>query len=150
MIEETVVNIQKEEYNKNYLAYTVRTTNFTWGIRKGKKTPKKKGFIVSVWQKRNNKNTPLSNKEGMDFLIVFVKEEKRQGWFVFPSSALVKNNIFSSKETEGKMAFRLYPSWESSLNPTARRSQEWQCKYFVDDVSDVPTKLLQRIITDKL
>ncbi|MDU1373352.1 MAG: MepB family protein, partial [Staphylococcus epidermidis] len=41
----------------------------------------------------------------------------------------------------GKMAFRVYPTWEKDLNRVAHKTQEWQKQYFIDmsQTIDVPS-----------
>lgn len=52
---------------------------------------------------------------------------------------LFKQSIFSSSSTKGKMALRVYPSWDIPTSNQATKTQEWQLPYFVD-MSD-PGKL---------
>ncbi|WP_338087777.1 MepB family protein [Leuconostoc rapi] len=38
----------------------------------------------------------------------------------------------NSGKIKGKIAFRVYPSWENDLNNTAVKIQFWQMPYIVD------------------
>lgn len=52
---------------------------------------------------------------------------------------LFKQSILISSSTKGKMALRVYPSWDIPTSNQATKTQEWQLPYFVD-MSD-PGKL---------
>ncbi len=55
--------------------------------------------------------------------------------------------IISSENKKGKMAFRVYPSWENDLNKTAQLSQKWQLEYFVDLSNDVDEQKIIELYT---
>lgn len=65
-------------------------------------------------------------------MIVNITDGEKSGQFVFPKSILVRKSILSHDDVVGKMAFRVYPIWESNLNQTAKRTQDWQMPYFID------------------
>lgn len=68
-----------------------------------------------TYQSRKAKKTPL-----------------KKGYFQFPKSVLIKHHILTNNDIVGKMAFRVYPTWEYDLNKTALKTQSWQSHYFTD------------------
>jgi hypothetical protein len=56
------------------------------------------------------------------FLIVNVFDNEHKGLFVFPKSELLKQKILRTSQVKGKMAIRVYPLWEQSLNKTAEKN----------------------------
>ena len=41
-------------------------------------------------------------------------------------------NYLRTNTTNGKMAMRVYPSWDSLTSKQAMKTQEWQLPYFID------------------
>ncbi|MDV2686886.1 MepB family protein, partial [Alkalihalophilus lindianensis] len=54
------------------------------------------------------------------------------GQFVFPKEVLAKQNILKTASTKGKMAMRVYPSWEKTTSKQAIETQKWQLEYFIE------------------
>jgi len=103
-------------------------------FRKGKITPKKKGFFVTIWKRDDKGNTcPFASSDPYEYVIIDVQNGSREGKFIFPKDVLIMNQIFSHQEKAGKRGFRLYPPWENELNPQATKSQKWQVKYFTEE-----------------
>ncbi|MDN8776885.1 MepB family protein, partial [Staphylococcus aureus] len=101
--------------------------------RLAKKTPKKVGYFVAFWCKNEiNKNRPFNFKESKDKLIINILDGSKKGQFIFPKELLFKKGIIISEKHKGKMAIRVYPSWERDLNKTAVSTQKWQIPYFLD------------------
>lgn len=67
------------------------------------------------------------------------KDDNEFGQFIFPKEILFKQNILGSSSTKGKMAIRVYASWDKPTSKQAMKTQNWQLPYFVD-MSD-PSKL---------
>ncbi|MBT2831076.1 hypothetical protein HIR68_03920 [Staphylococcus coagulans] len=44
--------------------------------------------------------------------------------FKFSKQILIDKNILRYENSKGKMAMRVYPSWEEKLNPTASRERK--------------------------
>ena len=59
---------------------------------------------------------------------------------------LVEKGIISSEKHKGKMAIRVYPSWEKNLNKTALNTQKWQIPYFLDFTKGFNEKKLRNCI----
>lgn len=84
-----------------------------------------------------NQNIPFSHNDTWDQLIVNIIDNFKQGQFIFPKKLLAEKGIISSTHSPGKLAFRVYPTWEEHLNLKATQTQKWQCSYFID-LSDGP------------
>lgn len=120
-------------YNNEYESLEFELKTFTYQSRLAKKTPKKKGYFLACWFKDNEGiNIPYSKQKFADYLIVVIIDGNNQGYFNFPKNILVDRGILTSSGNKGKMAFRVYPDWESELNATALKTQHWQNHYFVN------------------
>ncbi|RIM96461.1 MepB family protein, partial [Staphylococcus shinii] len=93
-----------------------------------------------------NKNRPFTFDESCDKLIIAVIDESQKGLFIFPKDVLAKKNIIANKDKKGKMAMRIYPSWEYNLNQTAFKTQKWQLNYFIDLTGNVDKVLLKNLL----
>ena len=128
-----MINLQEENQNKEYEGLTFNIAQHTFRSRLAKKTPKKKGYFVVFWEKdKDNKNQPYAFDEMSEKLIVSIIDGQLIGQFVFPKLLLLEKGILKSENDKGKMAMRVYPSWERELNPSARKTQKWQAAYFID------------------
>jgi len=126
-----VTHCEKERWNEEYEALTFTCSHQTYRSRRGKKTPRKNGYFLTLWEKDSNgRNIPFTANDFSDYLLVFVIDGDCQGYFCFPRKELVQRGILSSPGKKGKMAFRIYPSWCCGLNTSARRTQAWQVRYF--------------------
>ena len=86
-----------------------------------------------AWEKdQANKNQAYAYDTAPDFLMVYCASENATGLFVFPKDILLKHGILSSADLKGKMGFRVYPPWETTLNKQATASQKWQGSCFFD------------------
>ncbi|WP_162849130.1 MepB family protein [Haploplasma axanthum] len=122
-----------ENNNSDYEGFVFESLNRTYRSRLCKKTPKKVGYFVAIWEKdSNNKNTAFSSEDNVDAYIINIIDENRKGYFLFPKDILISKKILKDKNQNGKMAFRVYPSWINELNDTAKKTKEWQNKYFID------------------
>lgn len=129
-----VKSIQEEKQNSNYCAGTFQLASRTVRFRVAKKTPTKVGQFVAFWEKdENNKNQPFTYEEAPDLLVIttFISDSTF-GQFIFPKDILFKHNILKSSSTKGKMAIRVYPSWDCPTSKQAVKTQEWQLPYFID------------------
>ena len=63
-----------------------------------------------------------------------LKIKGKTGYFVFSKNELLKNKVLSDNKngSKGKLGFRLYAPWYDVQNKTAKLSQNWQIKYFID------------------
>jgi len=99
--------------------------------RNAKITPKKVGQFVTFWKRnKNGPIQPFNETDHFDFYIVNVRTDNKLGQFVFPKSILITKGIISTEHKEGKRAFRVYASWDTTTNKQAERTQNWQLDYF--------------------
>lgn len=125
---------QEEKQNSKYGAGLFELSCRTVRFRVANITPTKIGQFVAIWEKdMNNKNQPFSYEEAPDLLVITtLKNDTEYGQFIFPKEILFKQNIFRSSSTKGKMAIRVYPSWDRPTSKQAIKTQKWQLPYFVD------------------
>lgn len=45
------------------------------------------------------------------------------------------------------MAFRVYPIWETNLNSTATKTQQWQQPYFIDLSTETNLDFINKILS---
>lgn len=129
----SLADIKLEEHNAKYSGVRFKLNKHSVRFRKAKLTPNKAGFFVVAWEKDdNNNNQAYSYNDSPDHLMVYCETESRQGIFIFPKDALLKNNILSTDKQKGKMGFRVYPTWEELSSKQALQSQKWQSEHFVN------------------
>ena len=129
----SLINYEFEQWNQEYEAFNFEFSGVDFKSRLAKKTPKKAGYFVAFWRKNEtNKNRPFNFEESKDKLIINILDGSKKDQFVFPKELLFKKGIISSEKHKGKMAIRVYPSWEKDLNKTAISTQKWQAPYFLD------------------
>lgn len=138
-----VKSVQEEKQNSKYGAGTFQLSSKTVRFRVANITPTKVGQFVAFWEKdENNKNQPYLYEKDLDLLVITTfKNENAFGQFIFPKEILLKQNILRSTSTKGKMAIRVYPSWDSPSSKQAMETQKWQLPYFVDMCNPSKTTL---------
>jgi len=140
-------NVKYETYNSEYESVCFQINDITFRSRLAKKTPNKKGYFVVFWTKdENNKNRPFTYEECPDKLIISIIDDHHKGLFSFPKSTLKAQKLLQSDHSKGKMAMRVYPTWETELNQTAKKSQKWQTDYFIDLSHETDHQLLKRLL----
>ncbi|MEN0642039.1 MepB family protein [Alkalicoccobacillus gibsonii] len=130
-----VGNIVREESNKDYEGFSISIDRIPFRSRLAKITPKKKGYFVALWIKDSQGvNQAYTVDQTSDKTIISVIDYTlhKKGQFVFPKDELIKRGITKTKDQKGKMGFRVYPDWVTDLNATAKKTQVWQCNYFID------------------
>ncbi|MFR9749564.1 MepB family protein [Nocardia sp. 004] len=132
-----------ETTNAEYGAFVSVVGRGSVRFRVGKLTPAKVGLFVAVWRRAADGSTePFAGEDGVDLLVITVREGRCFGQFVFPNAALVEHGIVSVAGRGGKRGFRVYPPWSATANSQAMRSREWQCDYFLDltdsHITDLP------------
>ncbi|MBM7542794.1 MepB family protein [Amphibacillus cookii] len=139
----TVKSAQEEKQNAKYGAGIFRLSSRTVRFRVANITPTKAGQFVAFWEKdENNKNQPFTYEEAPDLLVITTfKDDSEFGQFIFPKEILFKQDILRFNSKKGKMAIRVYPSWDKPPSKQAMKTQKWQLPYFVDmsDPSKLPT-----------
>jgi len=109
--------------------------------RSAKVTPKKVGQFVTFWKRvKSGPIEPFNESDKIDFYIVNVRTKNMLGQFVFPKSLLIKKGILSTKNKDGKRAFRVYPKWDLVKSKQAERTQKWQLNYFYEINNSIDLK----------
>src|SRR5699024_3466399 len=129
-----VKSIQEEKQNSQYGAGTFTLYSKNVRLRVAIVTLTKIGQFVAFWEKDgSNKNQAFSYEEAPDLLVITTfKNENEFGQFVFPKEILLKHGILKSLSKKGKMAIRVYPSWETQSSKQAMETQNCQLLYFID------------------
>ncbi|WP_288226909.1 MepB family protein [uncultured Enterococcus sp.] len=133
LVKDSLQHLQLEKQNDAYEGATFSLEGTSFRSRRGKLTPKKKGYFVAFWEKDPaGTNHPFSYEDSPEKVIVTVLDAPFSGHFIFPKKRLLEKGILKGPDTKGKMALRVYPTWEQGLNKTARMTQSWQIEYFTD------------------
>ncbi|WP_128896854.1 MepB family protein [Longirhabdus pacifica] len=143
----TLTSIREERQNVNYGAGTFKLNVRSVRFRVARKTPHKVGQFVSFWEKdEHDKNQPYCYEDAPDLLVIhtFFAPDKF-GQFIFPKEILFKQNIFRTSNTKGKMAMRVYPSWDTPTSKQGIITQKWQLPYFVD-LRNVDDFMMKKIL----
>jgi len=137
----TIKNIREETQNSDYGAGIFQLNSKSVRFRVAKITPTKVGQFVSFWEKDEaNKNQAFSYDNATDLLVINTFNNNGDfGQFVFPKEVLLKQNILKTANTKGKMAIRVYPSWDTPTSKQAIATKKWQSPYFVK--TDATTSL---------
>ncbi len=103
-------------------------------FRVARKTPKKIGQFVVCWEKgSDNKNQAYSYEDATDLLVINTfGSHNKFGQFIFPKDILLEHNILRTDTSNGKMAIRVYPSWDTPTSKHAIATQRWQLPYFIN------------------
>ncbi|MHA0858080.1 MepB family protein [Paenibacillus sp. CMAA1364] len=129
-----IENIQEEIQNEKYGAGIFRINSKTVRFRVARITPKKKGQFIACWEKdSDNNNQAYSYENTTDLLVVNTFGSNHDvGQFIFPKEILLKHNILKTDTSKGKMALRVYPSWDTLSSKQAIATQSWQSPYFIN------------------
>lgn len=144
----TIKAIREETQNADYGAGVFQLNSKSVRFRVAKVTPTKLGQFVSFWEKDlNNKNQPFSYKNATDLLVIntFSNDNQFFGQFVFPKKILVEQNILRTATANGKMAIRVYPSWDTPTSKQAIATQKWQSPYFVG-LNNINSLQIQKLL----
>ena len=113
--------IRDEQWNQSYEAYNFNINDYVFKSRLAKKQQRKRIFL-SLWEKdKTKKNRAFDYESFPGKLIVHVIDDSQVGQFIFPKHVLFHKGILRHHESKGKMAFRVYPTWEKDLNRVAQR-----------------------------
>lgn len=128
-----VSNIEIEKESADYCAHRFEINNQKIVFRSAKITPTKTGQFVTLWKRKNKKNTiePFEITDDIDLFVINVKTETNFGQFVFPKSVLIQQGIITDKK-DGKRAIRVYPIWDLTESKQAVKTQKWQLIYFLE------------------
>lgn len=136
----SVTNVRNHDESKEYSACGFLLNNKEIEFRTGKITPAKPGHFVAIWKRDNTgKTAPFDLSDGIDFIIISVREKEHFGQFIFPKPTLIHQGIISQNDKEGKRGMRVYPPWSKALNKQAQKTQKWQGDHFLDLNSEILT-----------
>jgi len=124
-------SIQIENESQEYGAATFTVMNKKIKFRVAKLTPTKVGHFVAIWKRENGITKPHDIKDPYDLFVISVRDKYGFGQFIFNKDALVENKLITSQSTAGKRGVRLYPPWIKTPNKQSKKSQEQQCKNFI-------------------
>ena len=128
-----ITNLLNEKECEEYLGFNFCLDKLNVKFRKAKITPKKVGQFVTLWKRNSNKQTePFTANDNFDFCIITTEQDNEFGFFFFPKSVLIKNQILTTNVKIGKRGFRLYPNWTKTENKQAEKTKSWQSEYFID------------------
>jgi hypothetical protein len=133
----TCSNLVKESESEEYGACEFQMNNLRIKFRVGKITPTKIGQFVTLWKRiGNGPIMPHDLNDAVDFFVVSVRHDNHFGQFVFPKSILHRQGIVAKDGKGGKRAIRVYPPWDITQSPQAKKTQSWQLKYFLEIEAD--------------
>jgi len=126
-------NFQPELESQEYAACNFQLNSKKVIFRLAKITPKKVGHFASIW-KRNKKRVtqPFELSDDIDYFLIATRQQDYFGLFIFSKFVLHEHKILSDKTRDGKRGFRVYPPWDLTTNKQARKTQQWQIKYFLE------------------
>lgn len=136
---------QIEIEGSDYAPYAFMIDTFNVRFRVAKITPKKQGLFVGLWRRGANNRSyqPYDISDGIDFIVISVRSGPIFGQFIFPVRILLSNGIISRDSNGGKLGIRVYPPWAIAESTQARKTQEWQTRYFLP-VKDNDNKVLMQ------
>lgn len=139
-----IIAMEPDLLASDYDGLTIKLENGILKYRKAKVTPKKNGLFVTLW-KRNlaGISIPYHTNDDFDCCIIEVEFEKQVGFFFFSKNLLVEQAIVSTHTKEGKRGFRVYPDWDIPQSLQAKKTQTWQCGYFIKVAHTNETNLLK-------
>lgn len=128
-----IENFSPEDESSEYYAHIFTIKGKKGLFRIAKKTPTKTGWFVTIW-KRGSDNiiAPYDEADFIDFVVIGIVDNKQIGEFIFPKSALLKQNVFSTNSKGGKRAIRVYAPWDKTTSAEAAKTGKWQSQFFVD------------------
>jgi hypothetical protein len=134
-----------EKESADYAAHTFNISTHTVKFRAAKITPTKTGQFVTLWKREaNGPIQPFDTSDRIDLFIISARSKAHFGIFIFPAGVLLERRILSGNGKEGKRAMRIYPPWDTAVNPQAIKTQQWQLNYFVDPAGHNAVSLANR------
>lgn len=126
-------NLYLDSEAEAYFGRRFTVNSLKYHFRIGKITPSKAGHFVTFWRRTSEGPiAPFHLEDHFKCLIIWVKNQSHQGFFLLTKSTLAEHEILSTGTLEGKRGFRVYAPWEITESRQASQSQAWQCEYFVD------------------
>lgn len=124
-------NLELNSESVEYNACSFEVNGHKIEYRISKITPTKTGQFVTIWKRdKNGITVPFDISDDIDFIVITSKRDNDIGQFIFPKAVLAEKGIISQKGKGGKRGIRVYPSWDTTTNKQAQKTQSWQTKYF--------------------
>jgi hypothetical protein len=128
-----ISNITEDNECLDYSGYNFEINGCNVKFRKAKITPKKIGQFVTLWKRNAKQQTePFHENDNYDFYIIATEQEQQFGLFLFPKNILIKQQVLTTNQQEGKRGFRVYADWDLPANKQAEKTKKWQTEYFID------------------
>lgn len=132
-----ISNLYIEKESQDYYAAQFELNDLKIIFREAKITPTKIGQFVTFWKRMEEKPIhPFTTSDDFDLVIINTNTPTNLGQFVFPKSILEQKGYLQSQSEKGKLGFRVYPSWDKTLNKQAQQTQKWQLNYFLETPID--------------
>lgn len=142
-----ISNVEVHQEGKEYSASRFSLDGKTVEFRIAKITPKKTGAFVTIWKRNDAGITkPFDENDEVDGVVFICETDKRFGAFIFPKEILVNKKIFSKERLGGKRGIRVYPPWDLAANAQAKKTQNWQVKYFLDFDDPSPQQHINKFL----
>jgi hypothetical protein len=126
-------NIKQEAESQEYGACTFEMNGKSIIFRVAKITPTKIGQFVTIWKRiAKGPTMPYDSQDAFDYMVINVWNKDHCGQFVFPKAVLINKGIVSKNGIGGKRGIRVYPAWDITDNPQAKKTQAWQLHYFFE------------------
>ncbi|PYH01452.1 hypothetical protein CVV67_02860 [Arthrobacter stackebrandtii] len=127
-----VADVAPEPESAEYQAHTLSLAGRPAVFRVAKTTPTKVGQFVTLWQRSSaGPIRPFDTHDGVALFIVQAGSGAGLGQFVFPLAVLARHGVVSVGGKGGKRAMRVYPPSVETTSAQARRTQKWQCEWFL-------------------
>lgn len=140
--------IIQEKESQEYAVCTFEMNNKIINFRVAKITPTKIGQFVTIWKRINNAPImPYDMSDSFDLFVISVRKAEHFGQFVFPKSVLWQKGFISKNGKDGKRAMRVYPPWDITDSPQAKKTQTWQLIYFFEIQPNVDISKIQRLFS---
>ena len=128
----TWADVAPEQESAEYCAHTLTLGGRAAIFRRAKTTPTKVGQFVTLWQRSAaGPIRPFDTHDGVALFVVEAGVGAGLGQFVFPLSVLAHRGVISVSGVGGKRAMRVYTPDVQTTSAQARRTQKWQCEYFL-------------------
>ncbi|POH73616.1 MepB domain containing protein [Arthrobacter glacialis] len=125
-------DVVPETESAEYCAHRLTLGGRSAIFRVAKTTPTKAGQFVTLWQRSlEGPIRPFDMHDGVELFVVQAALGAGLGEFVFPLGALARHGVVSVDGKGGKRAMRVYAPDVVTTSVQARRTQKWQCEYFL-------------------
>ncbi|MDR3550495.1 MAG: MepB family protein [Candidatus Babeliales bacterium] len=119
----TYTKLIQDAQSQEYGACSFEMNQKTIKFRVAKITPTKIGQFVTFWKRiGSGPIMPYDMSDSFDLLVISVRNAKHFGQFVFPKSVLWQKGLVSKDQNGGKRAMRIYPPWDITDSPQAKKN----------------------------